>query len=167
MLGLAGGFLLCGLQNHPLDLNGIGDWWWGTFVNLAKVAPLGTFLTAIVAFLAYRGTLKQKRDADNRNAWWNRVQWAIDASLSNEDQTRATGMAAIVEMQDSEWATSADQNLLLVMATAVRDETVQDIEEEGQSDGDDEYPHPIGQRPSVGDNGITEGGTDEQPAARP
>lgn len=150
-----------------MDTEDIGDWVWETLVDLAKIAPLGTLVAAIVAFVAYRGTVKQKRDADNRNAWWSRVQWAIDASLSDDEQTRATGMAAVAEMQDSEWATDADQALLKVMAAAVRDETVKAIAQQAAETADsevDEEGMPIGETPPMGENETGEGDSSESSA---
>lgn len=118
-----------------MDLNTFGDWIWASLQQLSGVAPLGTLLAVLVAYFSYRGTIQQKSLADNRNAWWNRVQWAIDAALSDDEQRRATGMAAIEQMQDSELATVADQALLAAMANAIVDETLEILES-----GDDSEP---------------------------
>ncbi|MFL4479341.1 hypothetical protein ACIPUB_13820 [Paeniglutamicibacter sp. ORCA_105] len=107
-----------------MELHAIGDWIWASLQELSGIAPLGALLAVIVAYFSYRGTVRQKTLADNRNAWWNRAQWAIDAALSYGEQRRATGMAAIEQMQDSELATTADQALLAAMADAVVDETL-------------------------------------------
>lgn len=107
-----------------MELNAIGDWIWASLQELSSIAPLGALLAVIVAYFSYRGTVRQKTLADNRNAWWNRAQWAIDAALSYGEQRRATGMAAIEQMQDSELATTADQALLAAMADAVVDQTL-------------------------------------------
>lgn len=135
-----------------MDLNAVGDWIWLSLKNLSSVAPLGTLLAVVVAYFSYRGTIRQKTLADNRNAWWNRVQWAIDAALSDDEQRRATGMAAIEEMQDSELATAADQALLAAMANAIVDETLEELETEEES------PDLVVENPPVSDNETSEGG---------
>ncbi len=111
-----------------MDVDAVGDWIWAALQELSGIAPLGTLLAVIVAYFSYRGTVRQKTLADNRNAWWSRVQWAIDAALSDNEQRRATGMAAIEQMQDSELATVSDQALLAAMANAVVDETLDILE---------------------------------------
>lgn len=117
-----------------MDLNALGDWIWASLQQLSGVAPLGTLLAVVVAYFSYRGTIRQKTLAENRNAWWNRVQWAIDAALSDDEQRRATGMAAIEQMQNSELATVADQELLAAMANAVVDETLEILESDNDSE---------------------------------
>jgi hypothetical protein len=136
-----------------MDVNAVGDWIWLSLKNLSSVAPLGTLLAVVVAYFSYRGTIQQKTLADNRNAWWNRVQWAIDAALSDDEQRRATGMAAIEEMQDSELATAADQALLAAMANAIVDETLEELETEEESS-----PDLVVENPPVSDNENSEGG---------
>lgn len=135
-----------------MDLNAVGDWIWASLQNLSSVAPLGALLAVVVAYFSYRGTIRQKTLADNRNAWWSRVQWAIDAALSNDEQRRATGMVAIEEMQDSELATVTDQALLAAMANAIVDETIEDLETE------EEAPGLVVENQSVSDNESSEGG---------
>lgn len=42
-------------------------------------------IAAFVAFLIGLGTLWQKNRADSRAEWWRRVQWALEASASPDD----------------------------------------------------------------------------------
>jgi hypothetical protein len=88
-----------------MDWNALGDWMWQTLLDLALLAPLGTLMTVVIAYIAYvqrstadRLTLQQKTEADNRNAWWSRVQWVIDAGLSDDRQRRTAGMVAIEQL---------------------------------------------------------------------
>ncbi|SFV23156.1 hypothetical protein SAMN04487966_10669 [Micrococcus terreus] len=71
-----------------MDVYAVGDWIWVSLENLSSVAPLGMFLAVVVAYSSYRGTIRQKTTADNRSAWWNRVQWAMDAAMDDDDQRR-------------------------------------------------------------------------------
>ena len=100
--------------------NRAGDIIWESLLNLAPIAPLGVFGTAMVAFFAYRGTLRQKTEADNRNAWWNRVQWAIDATFSGELQKQGVGMKALTHMQSTDKGTvEEDQKFLRALGIDV------------------------------------------------
>lgn len=89
-------------------MNAFGDWIWASVQQLSTVAPLGTLLAVIVGYVSYRGTVRQKARSDDRNAWWSRVQWAMDAALSDDEQRRSTGLAALEQMQDSRLADSQD-----------------------------------------------------------
>ncbi|MCT2089448.1 hypothetical protein M3D92_09110 [Micrococcus terreus] len=135
-----------------MDVYAVGDWIWVSLENLSSVAPLGTFLAVVVAYSSYRGTIRQKTTADNRSAWWNRVQWAMDAAMDDDDQRRATGMAAIEMMQDSELATPADQAFLSVVAYTVVVDTLTDIAGTPAEDDVMTEAEPLS------DNGSDEGG---------
>lgn len=49
-------------------------------------------------------TLRQRTKADRQDQWWKRAQWAIDLSLSDDDQRRATGLAGVSYLAGSELA---------------------------------------------------------------
>jgi len=48
-------------------------------------------LTSGLAFTGAMLALAQKAKTDRRDAWWKRAQWAIDKSLSDDEQTRTVG----------------------------------------------------------------------------
>ncbi|MFJ6537937.1 hypothetical protein ACIQH5_17080 [Paenarthrobacter sp. NPDC091711] len=102
----------------------------------ASLAPLATFGVALVAYFAYR----QKTKADKRDQWWKRAQWAIDASLDQEDpQRRLTGVSVLVHMVDSDLATAGDADLMKILSIAIQDEELEEEfeDEEGGSGVDD------------------------------
>jgi len=134
-----------------MDWNALGDWLWLSLRNLSDIAPLATLLAVVIAFLSYRGTLKQKTQSDDRNAWWSRVQWALDSALSDDPQRRETGLVAIEHMHTSPWATSIDLALLRSMARAVMDETL----ELGFQD-DPEELEPLDQEEQIVDTEVKE-----------
>ena len=105
--------------------NRLGDWLWASSLDLAPVAPLGVFATATIAFVAYRTTLRQKRETDERSAWWNRVQWAMDASFSENEEKQRAGFKALKYMaiHDQPFR-SADQNFLGAVGRDAVDEVL-------------------------------------------
>ena len=147
-----------------MDWNSLGDWIWQTLLDLALLAPLGTLMAVVIAYTAYvqrstadRLTIQQKTEADNRNAWWSRVQWAIDACLSDDRQRRTTGLVAIEQMQASSLATSGDQKLLEAIAL----EVLEKLEFSAEiSLAPDEQPDFMANDQRIGDNrGNTGGGS--------
>lgn len=75
----------------------------------------GAETTIVVGGLAFVGAMAgliQKQRADRHDAWWKRAQWAIDKSLSDDDQTRRVGLDAMLVLAQDRTATSADLDVL-------------------------------------------------------
>lgn len=53
------------------------------FRGVQALAGLATVAVAIFAAIIARGTLNQKRESDERNRWWERMQWALDKYTSD------------------------------------------------------------------------------------
>ncbi len=64
------------------------------------------------AFTAAMLGLAQKIRNDRRAAWWSRAQWAIDKSLSDDEQTRHVGTDAMQVLAQDRTATEADLQVL-------------------------------------------------------
>jgi hypothetical protein len=58
------------------------------------ITGLGVFIAAIAAGIAI-ATIIQKRTADNRNAWWQRLQWAIDRATDADPDKRLAQMVSL------------------------------------------------------------------------
>ena len=87
--------------------------------SLSRVAPTGTFLAVLVAYFTYRSNLKQRTEADNRKAWWDRVQWATNTALSDDAKQSMTGLRALSVMQDSHPSVRPDEELLLAISSEI------------------------------------------------
>lgn len=60
----------------------------------AELSPLGTFVVAAVAVLAFW----QKWNADRKQEWLSRAQWAIDLALESDDRKQATGVQVMEQI---------------------------------------------------------------------
>lgn len=69
-------------------------------------------VAAGLVFLAAMLTLRQKTRHDRREAWWQRAQWAIDRSLSDDDRTRTVGTKAMIVLAADRTAPSSDLDVL-------------------------------------------------------
>lgn len=101
------------------------DMWWGRIVaNLGSwgqnwlpvISFTGVFVTAMVAYLAYRQAL----DAGRRDQWWARAQWAIDASLDQGSGRRLAGLIVLTSLKTSRLATRQDAELFDEIARSVK-----------------------------------------------
>lgn len=94
---------------------------------VAALSPVATFVIATVAFMAYR----QRVVADKRDQAWQRVQWAIEAALNDDDpQLRLTGLIVLTQVKQSKSATDEDRVLFDEIAAAIQDEMLFDLEDE-------------------------------------
>ena len=69
------------------------------------------FIVAGAALAGTAATVIQKRWADRRDAWWQRVQWALGqicADQDNDDTKRTLGLLMLENLKDSALATQDD-----------------------------------------------------------
>ena len=72
-------------------------------------APL---LAAIIAaWIAWR-TLAQRREADRRDQWWKRTQWAIDLAMDRDFSRAIVGLVALKHLAASDLCTDEDYEML-------------------------------------------------------
>ena len=75
----------------------------------AAFAPL---LAAVIAgWIAWR-TLAQRREADRRDQWWKRTQWAIDLAMERDFSRAIVGLVALKHLAASDLCTDEDYELL-------------------------------------------------------
>ena len=75
----------------------------------AAFAPL---LAALIAgWIAWR-TLAQRREADRRDQWWKRTQWAIGLAMDPDFSRAVVGLVALKHLAASDLCTGEDYELL-------------------------------------------------------
>ena len=75
----------------------------------AAFAPL---LAAVIAgWIAWR-TLAQRRQADRRDQWWKRTQWAIDLAMDRDFSRAIVGLVALKHLAASDLCTDEDYEML-------------------------------------------------------
>ena len=88
-----------------------------SFVSLLAVgepfAPYATAGAALFAgWIAIR-SLRQRSQADDRQEWWKRTEFALTFALSRDDATANTGLRLLTALRDEdETATPADAAML-------------------------------------------------------
>jgi len=75
----------------------------------AAFAPL--LAAAIAGWIAWR-TLAQRRQADRRDQWWKRTQWAIDLAMDPDFSRAIVGLVALKHLAASDLCTEEDYELL-------------------------------------------------------
>jgi hypothetical protein len=75
----------------------------------AAFAPL---LAAVIAgWIAWR-TLAQRREADRRDQWWKRTQWAIGLAMDPDFSRAIVGLVALKHLAASDLCSGEDYELL-------------------------------------------------------
>lgn len=110
-----------------VDWNAVGDSAWVTLVGLGQLGPFGT---AIIAALA----LSQKWKADERSAWWSRVAWAADHSMSEDDETQLIGISALSAIRAGSSPSTADTRLLKAIGQSTKRDEIDELAPEQDND---------------------------------
>lgn len=75
----------------------------------AAFAPL---LAALIAgWIAWR-TLAQRREADRRDQWWKRAQWAIELAMDRDFSRAVVGLVTLRYLATSDLCTDDDYEML-------------------------------------------------------
>jgi hypothetical protein len=84
----------------------------GWLEYVAAFAPLSTLVAAIIAgWIAWR-TLAQRREADRRDQWWQRTQWAIDLAMDPDFSRAVVGLITLKHLAASDLCTEEDYQML-------------------------------------------------------
>ena len=93
--------------------------------TVAQLGPVATALTAIVALIVGIGTIRQRQQADaldaqaqRRDQWWQRAQWAIDRLYEPPEDRQLVSWRILGTLAESELA--GPEELAILRAVAVR-----------------------------------------------
>ena len=78
---------------------------------MAAFAPLSTLAAVIAGWIAWR-TLAQRREADRRDQWWQRTQWAIDLAMERDFSRAVVGLVTLKHLAASDLCTDEDYEML-------------------------------------------------------
>lgn len=98
-----------------------------------------TVIVAIIAAVIAYNTLKQKTRSDNRNHWWQRMEWALDKFVSDDPLEQVMGAStfrALIDQRPDE-----DEHFAETLRETVVDLHKENTEDKppSLSDGDSEY----------------------------
>ncbi|MDK4273745.1 hypothetical protein [Corynebacterium pseudodiphtheriticum] len=111
-------------------------------ITLRAFQAIGSIATAIVAIIAAAiasNTLEQKRRSDDRNHWWQRMEWALDKFVSDDPLEQVMGAStfrALIDQRPDE-----DEHFAQTLRETVEDLHKENTEDKppSLSDGDSEY----------------------------
>lgn len=93
---------------------------------VGNLAPLATFAVALVAFLTFR----QKKEADERDAWWDRAVKALDLMTEDDGLAQDAGMALADRLSQSKLAKQEDQLMFQAATEALEKALTRRLEDE-------------------------------------
>lgn len=111
-------------------------------IALRVFQVLGSFATVIVAIIAAAiasNSLEQKTRSDNRNHWWQRMEWALDKFVSDDPLEQVMGAStfrALIDQRPDE-----DEHFAQTLRETVVELHKENTEDKppSLSDGDSEY----------------------------
>lgn len=147
---------------------GIADWWdgvvlwwngdgWRWISEWMKSPGFAGFAAVIAATLAFAGARHQAR----LNAWWQRVEWALNLYTGSESsqRERITGLAAIAALQQSRLARRGEQELVRRIVDA---NTLDLFGDGAESDDVGNIGAAAGTSAESGDHGLDESYSDQE-----
>lgn len=122
---------------------------------VAAFAPLSTLLAALIAgWIAWR-TLTQRREADRRDQWWQRTQWAIGLAMDPDFSRAVVGLIALKHIAASDLCTAEDYEMLdkiggaKIDALTLSEESAKGRRPPGQAEHDEAVQGGAGQVPTA------------------
>ncbi|MGW6174079.1 hypothetical protein ACWF5H_11355 [Arthrobacter sp. NPDC055138] len=90
--------------------NGAPDGW----DVLASLGPLAILAAALIAaFIGWR-SMQTQAEANRRAQWWERAEWALDASMSSSMDRRVIGLGVLTLLAESSLAGEEEARILQV-----------------------------------------------------
>lgn len=81
---------------------------------LASLGPLAILVAALIAaFIGWR-SMQVQAEANRRAQWWERAEWALDASMSSSMDRRVMGLGVLVLLSESTLAGEEEARILRV-----------------------------------------------------
>ncbi|RAM39159.1 hypothetical protein [Arthrobacter globiformis] len=80
--------------------------------GLRYAAAFAPLLAAVIAAWIACRTLAQRRQADRRDQWWKRTQWAIDLAMDRDFSRAIVGLVALKHLAASDLCTDEDYEML-------------------------------------------------------
>jgi hypothetical protein len=91
---------------------------------LASLGPLAILLAALIAaFIGWR-SMQTQAEANRRAQWWERAEWALDASMASDLDRRVVGLGVLALLAESYLAGEEEARILQV---ASNDSLVQKV----------------------------------------
>ena len=81
---------------------------------LASLGPLAILLAALIAaFIGWR-SMQTQAEANRRAQWWERAEWALDASMASDLDRRVVGLGVLALLAESNLAGKEEARILQV-----------------------------------------------------
>lgn len=99
------------------------------------VTPIVALIAAVIAY----NSLEQKRQSDNRNHWWQRMEWALDKFVSDDPLEQVMGASTFRALIDQR--PDGDEHFAETLRETVVELHKENTEDKppSLSDGDSEY----------------------------
>lgn len=99
------------------------------------VTPIVALIAAVIAY----NSLQQKRHSDNRNHWWQRMEWALDKFVSDDPLEQVMGASTFRALIDQR--PDGDEHFAQTLRETVVELHKENTEDKppSLSDGDSEY----------------------------
>jgi hypothetical protein len=98
-----------------------GGWLLG-WIETTGFAGAAAVLAAVIAFSAAWHQANVQRQAQRKEQWWKRAEWALNLTLSDDTETRTVGFQTLTALSESEWAAEHEGDVIAAATDRTLDE---------------------------------------------
>lgn len=102
------------------------DSWFWTFAQSSGFGGVAAVVAAGIAYAAVRRQTVHARDAQRKEQWWKRAEWALNHTMSDDVDKRTVGYQVLTALAESEWANEHEGDVIAAAtergATAMLDD---------------------------------------------
>jgi hypothetical protein len=93
--------------------------------------PAQAWVTLVLGLIGFGGVIAgivQRTQADKRAEWWRRATWAVDHTLSDDEDAQIIGFDVLGKLQASHLISRQDRDLFMAWGTpqALADDNTED-----------------------------------------
>lgn len=109
-----------------------------TLRGFQMIGGIATVIVAVIAAAIASVSLEQKKRSDNRNHWWQRMEWALDKFVSDDPLEQVMGASTFRALIDQ--SPDEDKDLAQTLRETVENLHKENTEDKSLSlsDGDSE-----------------------------
>jgi len=97
--------------------------WLSAWIRSPGFGGVAALVAAVIAYRAARraavvqksnadGDRTQRERSERKNQWWQRAQWALDLTLSEDTEARTVGFKVLRALAESEWADEHEADIV-------------------------------------------------------
>lgn len=109
---------------------------WGQWLTSPGFGGSAAVVAAVITFVGVRRAAAVQRENARRDQWWDRLKWAVDLALSDDEATANAGLEAMRAITETEGFDDDELNFIAHITDLFLLDTESGTLEQDQEDAD-------------------------------